>query len=352
MSDTKTRNTRTILAGLNYSGLDRIYQQLDSELGIILTLHHVRPDSTNKFSPNAHLSVEVEFLEAVIQFLNQRQIEIISLDEANERILQPRHGGRFAVLTFDDGYRDTLENAAPLMRKYDVPYIVYIAPGFIDGSADLWWEGIEELVSKNEHIALDNEGEIIELTCDDLESQIRTYHYLLNHFIDKTPELEQRQNVRELCLAHGIDLDGRLKAEMMNWDEVRQIAKDPLCTVGAHTLNHMALARLDEKSAVLEMTSGSKRLQEILGTMPRHLAYPYGYRAAAGSRDFNLAKEAGFSTAVTTRPGMIFPQHRDHLTALPRISVNGLFQQLRYFAPLTSGLPTRLSSRFKRIDVA
>ncbi len=351
MIENNTRNTRTILTGLNYSGLDRIYQQLDSELGMILTFHHVRPDLENKFSPNAHLSIEPEFLEKVIQLLSHRQIEVISLDEAVERISQPRSDGRFAVFTFDDGYRDTLECAAPIMRKFDLPYTVYIAPGFIEGSADLWWEGIEELVDKNEHIVLRDSGKNIELECTDLESKYRTYRYLLNYFIETTPELEQRQRARDLCSNYNIDLDARLKKEMMNWDEVRQIIQDPLCTVGAHTLNHMALARLNEKNAIDEMLSGANKLQHELGSAPRHMAYPYGYRAAAGSRDFALAKEAGFSSAVTTRPGMIFPQHKGHLTALPRISVNGLFQHRRYLAPLISGLPTRLSTRFKRIDV-
>ncbi len=139
MIESITRKNRTILAGLNYSGLDRIYQQLDSELGMILTFHHVRPDTHHPFSPNAHLSIEPEFLETVIQFLISRQIEIVSLDEAHERINCQLRGERFAVLTFDDGYRNTLETAVPILQQYNVPYTIYIAPGFVEGSADLWW---------------------------------------------------------------------------------------------------------------------------------------------------------------------------------------------------------------------
>ena len=62
----------------------------------------------------------------------------------------------------------------------------------------------------------------------------------------------------------------------------------------------------------------------------RHFAYPVGDPGSAGPREFALALEAGFDSAVTTRPGHLFPEHLGHLHALPRVSLNGLFQQKRY----------------------
>jgi hypothetical protein len=59
----------------------------------------------------------------------------------------------------------------------------------------------------------------------------------------------------------------------------------------------------------------------------------------------------GFDTAVTTRPGMLFPEHADHLTALPRLSLNGNFQTGRALSVLTSGAATALWNGFRRIDV-
>jgi peptidoglycan/xylan/chitin deacetylase (PgdA/CDA1 family) len=65
-----------------------------------------------------------------------------------------------------------------------------------------------------------------------------------------------------------------------------------------------------------------------------------------------MAGELGFATAVTTRPGVLFAEHRDHLQALPRISVNGEFQRLRYLEVLLSGAPTALMNRFRRVSAA
>jgi len=79
-----------------------------------------------------------------------------------------------------------------------------------------------------------------------------------------------------------------------------------------------------------------------LGKWPKHLAYPVGNPTSAGPREFRMAAELGFKTALTTRPDVPFKAHRDHLTAPPRISVNGEFQRQRYLKVLMSGVATAM----------
>ena len=352
MTASKTKYTRSILSTLNLSLIDRIYQQVGGELGMFLTFHHVVPEAVEPFAPNAHLTIHPSFLEQVIDLLRSRDIDIISIDEARKRIINPDMSRRFAVLTFDDGYRNTLEHAAPILRQHDAPYTVYIAPGLIDGTADLWWEGIEQVIRNNDRLTVSSENGETELDCVSIRSKKAAFEFLLEHLTGRIPELEQHAYVRELCNRYNVDLDALLKRQMMNWEEVIEVKNDPLSTIGAHTLNHQALARLTKQQAHDEVIHGVYVMERHLGEKPKHFAYPYGYRSAASARDFKILEDLDFDTATTTRGGMIFPEHKGHLSALPRISVNGLFQHMRYFAPLTSGLPTRLSTGLRRLDVA
>ena len=129
-------------------------------------------------------------------------------------------------------------------------------------------------------------------------------------------------------------------------------AADPALTIGAHTLSHPMLAKGEEAAACREIAASRTEIAERLGRPVRHLAYPVGDPASAGPREFALAREAGYATAVTTRPGHLFPEHAAHLAALPRVSGNGLFQTEAAMRALLSGVPFLLWNRGRRLNVA
>jgi peptidoglycan/xylan/chitin deacetylase (PgdA/CDA1 family) len=85
------------------------------------------------------------------------------------------------------------------------------------------------------------------------------------------------------------------------------------------------------------MRDSAERIERETGRRPTSIAFPYGYRAAAAEREARLAEEAGFRSSLTTRPGYVPANGSRH--ALPRVSINGLFQELRYMdVLLTPGL--------------
>jgi peptidoglycan/xylan/chitin deacetylase (PgdA/CDA1 family) len=138
----------------------------------------------------------------------------------------------------------------------------------------------------------------------------------------------------------------------MSFDELKPFAQEKLITIGAHSITHCNLARQPKEIARSEMVTSRARIEDALHRPVVHLAYPYGDKIAAGAREFALAQAAGFKTAVTTRPGMIFPESASHLTALPRVSLNGNYQDTRIFPVLTSGAATAMWNGFRRIDAA
>jgi len=350
------RNTifKAVMNGLYFSGSHMTLRRLSTGLGAVLMFHHVRKSKPQQFAPNAHLTVSPEFLEITLKSLRARKIDIVSMDEAMNRIQmgQKSDGGKpFVAITFDDGYRDNAEIAAPILRKYDAPYTIFVATGLIDGTADLWWDGLEAIIRKQDRILVRTARTVEEIDCSTNDAKQQSYATLLEYLTHDLSEEQQRQWVRELAALYKVDLDAARKAEMMNWREIMDLANDPLCTIGAHTIHHYALARLNDEKKMFEMREGARILESALGAAPKHFAYPYGYPAAAGIRDFELAQELGFASAVTTRPGVVYQAHQNHMTALPRISMNGNFQKNRYTKVLLSGLPTLLTNKMRRLNV-
>jgi len=117
-------------------------------VGIVLTLHRVRPWREQSFAPNRSLEVTPQFLNGVIELLNEHGFEILPLDEVPARLESKRPKRPFAVLTFDDGYRDTLEYAWPILKRHGLPWSIFIVPDFADRRGQLWWLELEESIAK------------------------------------------------------------------------------------------------------------------------------------------------------------------------------------------------------------
>ena len=96
------------------------------------------------------------------------------------------------------------------------------------------------------------------------------------------------------------------------------------------------------REAYAEIEKSVRRIEQETGKPCRHFSYPYGDEASAGPREFELVKELGLRTGVTTRKGLIHPRHAQELTALPRVSLNGDYQKPRYVKVLLSGAPFAL----------
>lgn len=343
---------RTGLETLYFTGAYIALRGLLGGVGAILTLHHVRPARADAFQPNRLLEVAPEFLENVIVELRRSGTELVSLDEMHRRLTTADFGRRFVCLTFDDGYRDNLTFAYPILKKHAVPFAVYVPTSFPDRLGDLWWVTLEAAIAAAERIDLAIAGKSCSFRCATVAEKRETYRALYWILRSLDSEEDLRAIVRDLAARHGVDPSAFCERLCMSWDELAQLAADPLVTIGAHTVNHLMLRKQPEEVVRREMLAGADAIEAALGVRPDHFAFPVGDPTSAGPREFAIARDVGFKTAVTTRPGVLFPEHRNYLTALPRISLNGEFQRLRYVQVLTSGAATALWNHFRRVDAA
>ncbi len=316
-------------------------------------LHHVRENTISEFAPNRHLQITPDFLDQVLTRLTKSGYELVTLDQFHSRLGEKNiHRYRKMIaITLDDGYRDNLLNAVPIFHKHNAPYTIFIAPGLIDGRSDLWWEDLSAIIAGRDQIVLALSKGHQEFDVSTLEKKYQVFNELLHWLTTEVDEEEQRKIVRELAWIYKVDTKAHCKKQLMTWHEIHELAKDPLCTIGAHTIHHYAVARLSAKDAEWEMRESANILEAELGSLPKHFAYPYGYPGAAGYRDFEIARKLGFKTAVTTRHGVVHKKYANYLHALPRISLNGHFQSLHYVDTLLSGLPALLQNRGRWVNI-
>jgi peptidoglycan/xylan/chitin deacetylase (PgdA/CDA1 family) len=347
------RNTiiRAGLGALYFSGAHYLLRPIFSGVGAVFMLHQVRPARADDFQPNRHLEVTPEFLRAMLAHLRSREIDIVTMDEVHRRLSNRNFTRRFACFTFDDGYRDNRDHALPVMREFAAPFTCYVASDFAEGTGRLWWIALEMAIAKADTIEATIGGAPFRMDTSTASAKQAAFDRL-HDWLRSLPEHDLQREVAVLCARHGVDPVAICRDLCMSWDELRSFADEPLVSIGGHSVTHCNLAQQSEETAREEMTVSRARIEEKLQRQVAHLAYPYGDRLAAGAREFALAQSCGYKTAVTTRPGMVFAESGRHLTALPRVSLNGNYQDARILPVLTSGAATAMWNGFRRVDAA
>ena len=334
------------------TGLHRLAARYTQGLGAILMFHRVRPASRESFAPNGGLEITPEFLDQLVGRLKREGYAIVSLDEAVARIRAGvREPAPFVALSFDDGYRDTTDIALPILERHDAPFTVFVTTGFADRTARMWWVEMEEAIAALPYVRIEAAGRLFDLpagTAEEKQAAFEALYWPLR----AGDEAELLRVAGALADEAGVERIDLVDELCLNWSGLRKLGQHPLATLGAHTLTHPMLAKHPDAVARREIFESKAIIERETGAQVRHFAYPVGDPGSAGVREFVLARQAGFESAVTTRPGMIFPEHADHLTALPRLSVNGNHQSLATLDILLSGAPFMLWNRGRKLSVA
>jgi len=310
--------------------------------GAVFMMHHVRPARDDEFQPNSHLEITPEFLRLAVERIRANGYEIISLDEAVDLLKSGYGHHRYAVLTFDDGYRDNLEVAYPVLRELQAPFTVFVTTGLVERTSELWWLALERIIAANDTVEFTRAGEESGLPCGTTAEKNACFERIVDYLTLEIGEFDQRKIIRALAEQYDFDLVDLADQQMMTWDEVRELASDPLVTIGAHTHDHFALARLDSSSARADVTKGVGILERETGRRPKHFAYPYGKSHAVSLRDAEILRDIGFSSSVTTLPGVLQSVNARDPMMLPRVSLNGRFQDPAVVDQYLTGAPFAL----------
>ena len=337
-------------AALHFLGT-RLARPIYGGAGSILALHRVVPESQrSRFSVNRALEITPDDLDAIIQLLKRKGFEFVAMDECLGR-LQSSGRRRFVAFTLDDGYRDNAEHALPVFERHGVPFTVYAAQALSEHRDSLWWFMIEEALLKGDRLEFQHKGSFTRFELQDDAMRKVAFETLARRLRACGREGRDEQ-IAAICRAVGVDPLRVTRELILTPEELRDLSRHPLATIGAHTVHHLTSNLLDEPTLSAEFTDSKRWVEEVCGKAARHLAYPFGGRNAVGAREFRIARECGFSTAVTTRFANVFRSHQTSLWALPRLEISGNYRAELFTERAVSGLLPALRNRGRRVIVA
>ena len=342
------RLLKICLGLLKYTKMHRLLCPVFMGNGVILVLHRVVPErSTPRISANSRIEITPQFLCRLIDFFLEQGYDVVSLDAVYAGLTGTKAERPFVCFTFDDGYADVYDTVQPIFAQYRLPYAVYVISDFPDRKCILWWYMLEDLVLARDHIQFSYHEQVYSFKTTGQANKESAYGAIRELFL-AVPSGGMDELVAAVfspCSIFSHDYDD----QQMSWEQVIELAGDPLVTVGAHTVHHYRLNRLTAEDVRREIVKGRKRLEEKIKVPVRHFAYPFGSRDEAGSREFALAAECGFHTMTTVREGVIHPEHCRYLSCLPRVEITGRHQDLTLVDLRRCGLVGLLRNRLQRV---
>lgn len=250
-----------------YSGLLHLLRILDKKNRTLIIAYHT-VDQTN--------------FEKQIKFLH-KYYNVISFDDIDNPKINSKKGKKI-IITFDDGYKNNLDIAYPILKKYDIPATIYVTTEFIEKNTYAWWDRI---LNSNTKLNL--------------------------------PELKNNspQNIEKFVFQKtGLKPNSKKpsKYKFMNWMELKQISD--IFTIGSHTVTHPILTQIPIRLAKNEIQNSKSIIEKKLKIKVNHFAYPNGN---FNEKLINLVKENGYKTATAYKKGYF---KSDQMYCLNRRGIN------------------------------
>lgn len=348
-----------IPALLYYSGFFWCWRFLKRNKITILMVHGVVDDSRQHLWQPLWARISLSQFDATIQLLT-RHYTFISLSEAADMIQGKKKIKPYSmVVTFDDGYKNNIVTAQPVLEKYNIPASIFLATGFIGNKNPFWIDRLDYALQAANVNGLEIElgNEKIRIDSSDRDTLQRSYftmrqatkaanrpdHEMQTELARLSDRLEQDSGKALTDIIEQDDWAG-----LLNWDDVATSSE--LVTYGAHTVDHVRLEYVDPDVARQQIDLSKQAIEQARATVCNEFCYPNG---SYNTEITHIIAECGFRLALTSECGLNgvgdnlytlkrvpFPVHDSPIWILSEI--NGL---IRFLAKLANKLFGRKSSR-------
>lgn len=226
------------------------------------------------------------------------------------------------VLTFDDGYRNNLTFALPILRQFKAPATIYLSTGNITEQKPFWFDRLDYAVQSMSNVSHHGIPELKEIDFTNRETLTRSFlNFIRKEKIKYPTDTDMRFAINNLTermeqrSGHGLAevLANDPWSAVLTWDEVQKAASD--VHFGSHGVDHPQLGLMPLDRARQELIESREAIELHTGMPCRHLAYPNG---SFNEDTVSLARSCNYSSAVTTMPGL--NRSREEMLTLRRLA--------------------------------
>ena len=227
----------------------------------------------------------------------REKCNVLSIHEVVEHYLNKHPFPENAVaVSFDDGFRNNVTVAAPILKGLQIPAVFYLSTGFIGTGKMFWVDRLEDCINrcKIKSITVDMGGEKKTLSLSEPVLKIETLTTIKN-YCKNTNNADKDRIINLVSEATGIRPEIKLSENymIMNWDDVNQLNADPLFTIGGHSVNHNILTALPDSEMQREILKSIDELKVRLKQNIEHFSYPEGQSHHYNSRVIGFLKDMG-----------------------------------------------------------
>jgi peptidoglycan/xylan/chitin deacetylase (PgdA/CDA1 family) len=296
----KTYLNFLILLVLDKLGINAIFRFLNRNKVIILWYHGICDDNFELLKGYDERHIPKSLFSEQLNFLKQKGYVFVTLSDLIDIFSNKKQTKKIIIITFDDGFRNVVTNAYPIMKRFNAKGCFYLVSNLIGGNELLWTDYIETIIrnSKRGKFQFVFKGKTVSYDLNTKES----YQHTMKDIKRKLRSISDRLRKEHIKQFNDIKIDDVPKEfTFSNWEEIKNL--DPaILEVGSHTKNHPNCTNLISNDELIDEIRDSKvKIEQMIGHEINHFCYPAG---SYNDEVIKNVKKYGYKTAVTIDEGL------------------------------------------------
>lgn len=278
MSYIKKISRKYVFPSITRIGAEKFFSTISNNSILNIFYHGVVNKDSTFFNPR-HITA-TQFEKQLIYF--KQNFNIISLHDAfliHKGLLKNNSPKKQLTISFDDGYKNNLNLAAPILKKHNIPTTFFISTICLDNDNVILWDDKISLINYFLKPAI--------IKIDKLDFKFKGKEFInedlqinLDNHLKSLPPSQRDEALNEIEQTHNLNkfrhyLEPEI-FELMNKKEIIKLASYDIFKIQSHSHRHYNLANLNNEDMLTELSVSKNKLESLLNNDIQSIAFPYG----------------------------------------------------------------------------